>query len=316
MGIDSGALHERTFVMDGLSPSGLTEEYVTETLPDAGVDAKHETVASAGDTFRSAIESVLRYQQDIEAWPGVYQARSVEELRGTGLGIVFGFQDTTAIEDRPDLIRVFDQLGIRIVQLTYNSRNLSGNGCTERVDDGLSKYGLKVIDAIESNDLLLDLSHAGPKTAVEALDVANQPTVFSHSNPNAVHSHPWNVSDELIEAVAAKGGFVGVNAFPDIVAANDPTVADLVDHVEYLRDLVGFEHVTLGLDFIDNRDVESLPFLDDPEYSDPPLSYPDRIESAADIPNITTELVDRGFAEEEIRGIMGENLLRVYDSVW
>ena len=313
---ESGSLHDRLFVMDGLSAAELTESYVTETLPEAGIDAMHKTVIAAGDGFDDAIESIKSLQRDIRNWPGVNQARTVSDLTEDGLSIVFGFQDTTPLEDDPENVAIFKQLGVRIIQLTYNARNRSGNGCTERVDGGLSYFGIDVIEAIESHGLLLDLSHVGPKSAADALEVATKPTAFTHSNPSAVHDHPRNISDDLILAAVETGGTVGVNAYPAFVG-EDPTIDDLIDHIEYLVDLVGADHVTLGLDFIDNLPADALTVLEeDPAYPDPPYDYPPGLESAASMPNVTAALVERGFDETEIVGIMGENLLRLYREVW
>jgi len=317
--MDPNNIHEEAFVMDGLSAANFTDEYLTETLPGVGLNAVHKTVAGSGDGFRQAVDSTVALRRQLRRLPSVAQAESVDDLRsGGGLQVLFGVQDTTPLEDDPGLLDVFERLGVRIVQLSYNTRNRAANGCTERVDGGLSKFGLEVVDAVEDHDLLLDLSHVGTASAREALDVASQPTVFSHSNPSAVRKHPRNVSDDLIEEAAATGGLVGVNAFPDFVAEDDPTVEDLVDHVEYLCDLVGSEHVALGLDFIDNRaenEPEKMAHLAaNPDYPDPPYDYPEGIDSAAEMPNLTVALVERGFEEDAIRGILGENLLRMYEA--
>lgn len=313
---DPRAFHDELFVMDGLSAAHLTESYVTDILPGAGIDAIHKTVVAAGDDFDAAIASIRTLQRDIAAWDGVAQARSVDDLTGDDLAIVFGFQDTTPIGTTVENVGIFAQLGIKIMQLTYNARNFAGDGCTERVDGGISNFGIDLIEAIEASDILLDLSHVGPQTAADALAVATQPTVFTHSNPNAVHEHPRNIDDDLILAAAETGGTVGVNAYPAFVG-EDPTIDDLVDHIEYLTDLIGADRVTLGLDFIDNLPEESLQVLvDDPAYPDPPYHYPTELTSAADLPHLTATLLERGFSEAEIRGIMGENLLDVYDAVW
>lgn len=309
-------LHEDMFVMDGLSAAHLTEEYVTETLPGAGLDAVHKTVVAAGADFMDAIAAIRELQSNIAGWPNVTQARSVSDLTDDGLAILFGFQDTTPLEDDPANVAIFEQLGVKIMQLTYNQRNRCGTGCTAEEDAGLTAFGADVIAAIEDNGLILDLSHVGPVTAKQALEGATQPTIFSHSNPHAVHEHPRNITDDLILGAVETGGAVGVNAYPAFVAEN-PTIDDLIDHIEYLADLVGSDHVTLGLDFIDNLPEEELAVLvDDPAYPDPPYTYPEGVESAADIPNLTPRLLERGFGEDEVRGIMGGNLLDLYRRVW
>lgn len=314
--VDPVTIHDEIFVMDGLSAANFTEEYTTETLPNAGFNAVQKTVAGSGDDMEEAIQAIRNLQGKIEAWDNVHIARTVDEIeRESGLSVVLGLQDSTPLERYPENVGLFQQLGVRIIQLTYNSRNLSGNGCTERVDGGISKFGLEVIESIEANNVLLDLSHAGPNTAKDALNAASQPTIFSHSNPKAVQEHPRNISDELIKAAVETGGVIGVNAYPEFVD-QDPTIEDVVDHIEYLSTLVGSGNVSLGLDFIDKRSQEELEMLiDNPEYSDPPWTYPEGLESATKVPNLTIKLVERGFTEADIRGIMGENLLRVYKSV-
>jgi len=308
-------LHDDLFLMDGLS-SKTTPEYAERTVTRGGIDAKHETVSGAADDFRDAIDAIRRQQRLVYSLPNVSQARTVDDLRADGCSVVFGFQNTTQLEDEPEMVGIFEQLGVRVIQLTYNERNRSADGCTERVDAGLSRFGLEVIEEIESANVVLDLSHVGHTSAREALEAASRPTIFSHSNSAGVLDHPRNVPDDLVRAAAETGGTIGVNAFPDFVAAGRPTLDDFVDHVSYLRDLVGAEHVSLGLDFLDQVDTGGLPFLDDPEYSDPPYRFPEGLESAADLPNLTSKLVERGFTEDEIRGIMGENLLRVFEAVW
>lgn len=315
--VDPKNLHESTFVMDGVSASKLTEDYVTEILPKAGIDAIQKTVVGSGDDFKTAMAAVRDLQIKMESWDNIHQATNVNEIRSQdGISVVFGFQDTTMMNGNVENVRLFDQVGIRMIQLTYNSRNFSGNGCGERVDGGISNFGLKMIDAIERENIILDLSHVGPQTAMDALEASSQPTVFSHSNPRALYDHPRNISDELIKAAVETGGFVGVNAFPDFLG-EDPTLDTVIDNIEYLVDLVGSEYVTLGLDLMDNVDHgNEVHMINDPLYSDPPWQFPGGIESAAGIPNITEKLIERGFSEQEVKGIMGENLLRVYDSVW
>ncbi|GAA5063876.1 hypothetical protein GCM10025751_52710 [Haladaptatus pallidirubidus] len=140
--------------------------------------------------------------------------------------------------------------------------------------------------------------------------------MFSYSNPRAVHDHPRNISDEQIKAAIETGGTVGINAYPDFVD-NSPSVEKLVEYVEYLDDLVGAENITLGLDFVDNLPAEELQSLkENPYYSDPPYQYPEGLRSAADVPNLAKSLLNHGFTESEVWGIMGDNLLRVYESVW
>jgi len=307
-------LHDDQLVIDGLYPPDITEESVRR-LRDGGVDVVHKTLVFRGGNFFDAIENIKNLQTVLEATEGVSQVRTVEDLRSDDVGVVFGFQDTSPLEWNrdPRNATVFEQLGVKVIQLTYNVRNLSGNGYAERVDDGLSDFGHEIIEALESSGVVLDLSHAGRRTARDAIQASSNPVLFSHSNAAALAEHPRNVEDELIEAAADIGGVVGITAFPPFVGTGGVTLSDVVDHVDHVVNLVGTDHVAIGSDF-----VESYPMslLDNPHFPDEPVPLPEDIRDASDVPDITVELRDRGYSEQEIRAVMGRNLERVFEQVW
>lgn len=318
--VSASTQHEDTLLVEGVAPRNLTDEHLTEHRA-GGVDAFVNTVTETHDaTFEDAVLAIRDAQQRLAEYPNATQVCSVDDIRTQGeISVVFGFQNTTALERNgdPNNVSIFAQLGVRVIGLTYNARNWAGNGCTERVDDGISKFGLSVIDALESNDILLDLSHAGPRTASEALDASSQPVVFSHSNAKSLHDHPRNISDELITSAADTGGVVGIAAYAPLVS-DDVTLDDYVDHIEYVVDLVGINHVALGCDLGgDTWDTYPQLLIDDPDFPDigGPRRVPDLV-TYADMPNLTVKLVERGFSRESIEAIMGENLLRVYEEVW
>jgi len=315
-------LHRDAFIFDGLSAAKLDEEYVTETLPTAGFNAIQKTIADEpmDNTmeFETAVKRVKDLQLEIDEWDGVRQARSSSDIREfDGLSIVFGFQDGVPIGRDPENLRVFDQLGIGTFQLTYNTMNHYGVGCVEDTEGGLSALGAEVIDALEKYGTLLDLSHAAPKTAWDALGVTDQPTIVSHSNAAALQPHYRNVSDDLAKAIVETGGIVGLTPFGAFVS-DDPTMDDFIDHIEHMSDLVGAENVGIGYDFVDNKPIEDYvdAFSLDPKMDPRNWHYPPNLGTASDLPNLTPQLVDRGFTESEIRGFLGENLLRVYEDVW
>jgi len=319
MSSDSNAFHEELAVVDGLYPREIHEEHVN-ALREGGVDVIQKTVAASGDEFDVAIDEVLDLQETIAETDGVYQVRTIEDIQNASedeVGVVFGFQDSSPLERRRDTrnASVFKQLGVNVIQLTYNARNFSGNGCTERVDGGISNFGLDVIEALEAEGIVLDLSHAGEQTALDALEASTQPAVFTHANANALSEHERNISDELIKATAETGGTVGLAVFPPLVAEEGPrTLDDFVAHIDYIADLVGTEHVAIGLDI----PVKEYPqvLIDDPAFPNPPFDLPTGLETETDIPNLTDALLERGYTEDEVRNIMGENLLRVFEAVW
>jgi membrane dipeptidase len=163
-------------------------------------------------------------------------AAEIEGARRSGrVAVVLQFQGGNPLEYDVNLVEAFHRLGVRILQLTYNARNPLGDGCTERTDIGLSDLGLAAVAEINRVRMVLDLSHVGVRTSLEALEVSRAPAIFSHSNARAVCDHPRNLTDEQLRLVAQKGGVVGVNAFPAFVRREGtPTVEHLLDHVDYL----------------------------------------------------------------------------------
>jgi len=308
--------HDKSFVMDGLFPQPINQENI-DVATEGGVDGVQQTLISHADDFYTAVDKIQQELNMISQTSGCYQATSVEELRdGDGVGVVFGFQNSTPLErDRnaEKNVRFFEKLGVKVVQMTYNDRNYAGSGCTHSNDDGLSDFGYDVIEAIENNGMILDLSHAGPQTAADALEASTQPAIFSHANPKRVRDYCRNISDELIKATVDTGGTVGVARFAPMVS-DDPTVEDLVDHIEYLVELIGAENVTLGLDIGVGEYPDNL--AENPLFPDPPVPDMKGLETEADTPNITKALFERGFTESEIQGILGENLLDVFERTW
>ena len=171
--------------------------------------------------------------------------------------------------------------------------------------------------------MVVDLSHTGRRTTFDAMRASSSPPVFSHSNPLALCSNRRNIDDEQIRAVADLGGLVGVNAYPAFVkqGGQGATVADLVDHIDYLVDLIGPGHVGLGLDFCELSPEIHAEMIASGEWSiedypDDSGTYPIGLETPAQIPNITSELNKRGYPADAIAGILGQNWIDLFRRVW
>jgi membrane dipeptidase len=237
------------------------------------------------------------------------------------VGIIFGFQNATPIEDELAYVGVFHKLGVRIIQLAYMYQNLVGAGCLEPRDPGLSAFGKDLVRELNQQHIAVDLSHCGPRTTLEALEASAKPALVTHANPRAVVDTPRNKSDEALRLLAERGGVVGAVTFPTFVASRNPTIDDWFRHVDYLVDLVGEDHVSIGTDFVEGQPEG---FLDRglgryvPAGMVPswPWIYPDGIRSVDDFPNITTGLVKRGYKPEAVAKILGGNLLRVLREIW
>lgn len=311
-------------LLDAAAPM-INPRDVDKRLPDmiaGGLDAVLAT-AGAIEDFRTTMEDVAKWLEIERADARKIKiARSVADIREAKacgkIAIVLHFQGSDAIEDELDFVNVFHACGLRVMQLTYNARNRVGDGCFEITDGGLSKFGRKVIRRMEALSMAVDLAHAGPRTALEATEIASRPLIISHANARALMETPRNVSDDLIRAVAASGGVIGVCAAPFFLTKEGPATLDmLIDHAAYIADLVGPQHVGLGFDFAEENEEDYVYFGYDERYIPmPPWTFPSRIASHAEAGNLESSLRARGFGEDEVRGVLGENFLRVFEEIW
>lgn len=303
----------------------LQPRQLAKRLPDllrGGVDAALTSVASI-ENFRVSMQVVSAWLEiERTRRHNVRIARSVADIvaaKAAGeIAIVLHFQGADPIEDQLDFLNVFQASGLRVMQITYNARNRLGDGCFESTDAGLSKFGRKVIARMEQLSMVVDLAHAGTRTALETAEAATRPVIVSHANARALFDTPRNVTDDVIRAVAASGGVIGVCAVPFFLTKQSPATLDmLVSHIAHIADLVGPGHVGLGFDFAEEDEDDYVYFGYDERYvPKPPWIFPSGIAGHADAGGIAPALRARGFAEPDIRGILGGNFLRVFGQVW
>ncbi len=255
---------------------------------------------------------------------GVNQPADFDQFPVVGkLGVIIHFQNTLPLgDDLANYERFYGQ-GLRMVQICYNRTNLVGDGCLEPGDGPLTSFGRDVIKEMNRLGMVVDLSHTGRRTTFDAMRVSSSPPVFSHSNPKTLCSNRRNIDDEQIKAVAGLGGLVGVNAYPAFVkqGGKGATVSDLVDHIDYLVDLIGPHQIGLGLDFCElspqiHREMIASGEWSIQDYPDDSGTYPLGLETPAQIPNITQELVRRGYPTDVIEAIMGHNWINLFKKVW
>lgn len=249
-------------------------------------------------------------------------------------GLIMDFQNTTPIGDDLDRVGHFHNLGVRMVQLTYNLRNLAGDGCTEVHQGGLSYFGRELVRRLNEWRILIDVSHCSEQVAWDALKISTAPIVVSHSASKAVCHHDRNKSDELAKAIADRGGYFGVVVIAGFISAStEVTLDDFARHVEHLVDVMGIDHVGIGTDKAGpGPGTESLveypPSL--PRHRPGTFNWSGfRLEehrltrdyrlqgyqTFGDWPNLTVHLAGRGFTEDELRKLLGLNFLRVFREV-
>lgn len=253
---------------------------------------------------------------------GARVATSVKQIRRTvtagDLAVVLHFQGSAPLGGQVEMADTFARLGVRVIQLTYNYAELAGDGCFEERNAGLTVFGHKIVRRMQDLGVTVDLAHAGERTCLEALAIAQRPIVVSHGNARAVCDSPRNITDDVIRAVAATGGVIGLCAFPAFVSGDAaPTLDQLVDHAVYIADLVGARHLGLGLDFADEDENDYAYFgYDERYYPRPPWNWPAGISWWDETANIATALLRRGFNDDDVTGIMGENFMRAFEQTW
>lgn len=220
--------------------------------------------------------------------------------------------------------------GLRMIQLTYNTDNLIGGGCADRTDSGISLYGTKVLERMNQLGILVDIGHCGKQTTLDACELSRAPVIASHSAAQEVYYHVRAKTDEELKAIADTGGVIGIYNMPFFIApppekGRKVGMNEWLNQIDYVADLVGWEHVAIGSDWPMPMPVSILENIFLPaslsvghrmeDRVDELLTFLDGFEDYRDFPNITRGLVKRGYRDEQIKGILGENFLRVFEQV-
>ena len=315
------AFTKNTMVFDCLSLFYvLDDKYAAECI-EAGVNACNVTFGSENDwaTMVANIETGLEKIEKSDLLHLVTCAADIEQAKAQGkLGVIFGTQGSSMIDDRLERITLMHRLGMRYFGLAYTGPTLLADGCGEPRDAGLTFFGKEAIEIVNRLPLILDLSHSGHAARAEATALARVP-VCTHSNSHAVNANDRNTKDETVKAIAAKGGIVGLCGLPKSVHQTAPTLEHLLNHCDHYRDLIGVDHIGIGLDFTAayKASGQILPMSRRWRTYRPDIfgtvgefltqTYPDGLTCIAELPNLTQGLIDRGYDETQITGILGGN---------
>ncbi len=345
----AASMYETGFIIDGLGgPGGLglepdspLSELEIEHVRASGLTAVHITVGSVGtmaalEAFEKIVRDIARWEKEIDTHDGALaRIRSVVDLQTVKsdgkMGLIYGLQDGVSFEDDPDRLDALHQLGVRVIQPTYNRRNLLGDGCMEPADAGMSRVGIECIERMNSLGILVDLSHCGRRTAADAIAASKRPVSFTHSGCNAIAEHPRHRTDAELRAVAETGGVSGIYIMPYLAKGKQPTANDVIHHIEHAVNVAGEDHVSIGTDgnlspmeltqdYIDRfregtrkraRLGIAAPYETEAGYlfaND--LNTPRRFETLAQL------LMDRGHSETYVTKVLGSNLLRLFGDTW
>lgn len=272
--------------------------------------------------WRTSLRTLAAFRAWIQKHPADYRlvqrADDVLQARSEGcMAVGFDLEGMNALDGDVHMVSAYHALGVRQMLFAYNLNNQAGGGCHD-TDTGLTTFGRQVIAEMNRVGMLVDVSHCGLRTSLEAMEASGAPVVFSHSCAHAVHPHGRNISDAQIRACAATGGVVGVNGVGLFLGGNDRSHARFADHVMHIAGVAGPQHVGIALDYaFDTGSVEDA--LQARADFWPPHAYPGgsvRFIPPGDLPLIVEELLRRGFDDTQLAGLLGGNFLRVARQVW
>jgi len=330
-----------------IQTSAEAREQYLDFWAASGVNVACGTYAGPGpfdQAFETSVTGIAQARAIVDALDDkmmlVLDADDIEQAyRENKFGLVIDFQNTTPFSDKLERIDVFHNMGLRMCQLSYNIGTLVGEGCTEVHKSGLTYFGRAVVQRLNELNIIVDVSHCSEQIGWDSLEVSSSPIVVSHSTSSAVCYHDRGKGDDLVKAVADKGGFFGVVVVPGFIQeTTEATLEDFVDHVAHLVNVMGIDHVGVGTDKAGpgpgtDSMIEWPDGMADDSIS--PLlpgsvSYSGfRVEEHRltneyhtvgfndfrDWPNLTVALAERGFNEEEMRKLLGLNYLRVFREI-
>jgi membrane dipeptidase len=334
--------YERAIAIDCLASPGpfntsdatanpLTPEMVANAKA-SGITAVNLTVSA--NTFADTFRQMAYWENELQAHPDVLmKVYSLADIRrakeSRRLGLIYGFQNATMLEGDATNLDAFQRFGVRIIQLTYNDRNILGDGCLEPANAGLSRYGRDVVARMNELRMVVDLSHCGLQTTSDGIAASTRPVAITHSGCRGVFDHPRSKTDDILRALANKGGVIGIYMMPFINAQGQPMAADLVRQIEHAVNVCGEEHVGIGSDlsitphvvnaeyearhrrFVEGRKQRGIAAPREEDYMFvKDLNTPRRLEQIAD------HLLRRGYSEGRVEKIIGGNWVRLFTDVW
>jgi membrane dipeptidase len=318
-----------TAEVTGSDPLAFTREELL-AIRESGIDVFHPAVGMGGPQVRlEVMQHMAAYNGLVAAHPDlvmrVDSGADLDAVRESGrIGIILGVQNSEHFQT-PDDVKRYYQVGQRISQLTYNTQNRIASGSTDRADGGISDFGQAIVQAMNEVGMAVDVSHCGDRTTLDAFELSGAPVLITHSNCRALApGHPRCKTDEAIRAMAASGGVMGVTGVRNFVRNEEPTTIEhYVDHIDHIAGLVGIEHAGIGTD-ADLVGYDDLP----PEYYEQLKSgYKDSyafrekidiegLDHPQKIYDLTEALIRRGYNDDNIRAVLGQNFRRVLGEIW
>ncbi len=332
---NSQQLHADALVIDGLV---YHSDGAADDLKSGGIDAINLTACHFEADFAEACDHFAGWHGMLaranSPWHQIETIEDLDAAKAAGkVGLIFGWQNSRPIADKLDRLYFFHRLGLRIAQLTYNYRNMLGDGCLEPEGAGLTTLGRDSVRLMNELGIAIDLSHVGDRSCFQAIEASEKPVLMTHANAKAVSDLARNKSDDLVRALAEAGGVIGASIYGPMCWDGDtgrrPDLTDYLRHLEHLVEVAGIEHVGFGTDLAVGADLTRIAF----ERQTPrrwqgidafnrafgetiPERYLSGCNNHRDLPKITELLLERGWADADVRAYLGGNFRRVLAEIW
>ncbi|WP_354107858.1 membrane dipeptidase [Bradyrhizobium sp. LB14.3] len=294
---------------------------------DSGLTVTNKELSGTDCTSVLASFSFLQRQFDYFPWlRKILVANDFAKMKKEQLlGSFISSQSSEALERDICRLDAYHGMGMRMLQLTYNSVNYIGGGCTDRTDCGVTSFGKSFIDRMNGIGIIVDISHCGRSTTVDACKISSKPVVASHTGCFSIYEAARNKTDDEIKHIAEKGGYIGIYCLPNFLThADQPSIEHVLDHIDHVSNLVGWQHVGIGSDFPFAAPEElgnallaehllASGFGPEDGFANPKTVT--GFDDYRDFPNITRGLVSRGYSDVQISGILGANFIRVFQDV-
>lgn len=329
IGRQAAQLHREALVWDAHACMPLHPDADLSALARhqaVGVDFVSVNIGMDMNPLEQIMPVIASFRAQLRARPDLFvpveDAADVERAKADGkLAVAFDLEGGVPLCERPEMVQLFFDLGVRQIHLAYNRNNSIGGGCYDD-DVPLTALGRRIVAAINGAGMLMDCSHTGHRTSLDIMEASTAPVFFSHANPRALEANRRNVTDEQIDACVATGGLVCVNGVGRFLGDPGSGTPAILRHIDYLVQRIGPEHVGLGLDYEYHQGLNDWPPGHDRAYWFPPAhgygaaGAKIRIARPEQFPEITEGLSRLGYPEQAVRGILGENMLALARRVW
>ena len=316
-------------MIDGLQYVNWNRE-LFEEAQKSGVHTIHVTIAY-WENIRETLENIGTWNRHfinhVDLIMPVRKAADILEAKRLGkVGIIFGFQNCSPIEDDVKMVEILHQLGVRIMQLTYNNQSFLATGCYEEQDGGITRFGRQVIKEMNRVGMVIDMSHSAEKSTLEAIEISERPIAITHANPTFFHKALRNKSETVIRAIGESEGMLGFSMYPfHLKNGSDCTLEEFCQMIGETADMIGIDRIGIGSDLCLNWDYTVLEWMrsgrwttsvDHGEGSAEKPSWPEQpswFVGSKDLHTIAKGLANQGFSDDDIAKVMGENWLSFFE---